>query len=140
MLERLPGPLRKLVLYGVCGGSGVALDFFLYSMLLLAGVWYQIANIVGYIAGTLLSFVLNRAITFQVRDAPLRRLAMFLGVAAIGYTLSIAILWLLVDQLAVGPLMAKAVSLVAVVVTQFGLNYLITFRSATSDARKTSAS
>ena len=36
LLDRLPPGLRKLVLYALCGGSGVALDLLVYSLLVLS--------------------------------------------------------------------------------------------------------
>lgn len=129
MIERVPPAFRKLVLYAVCGGCGVLLDLGVYTGLVMMGVWYQMANLAGYASGTLLSFVLNRAITFQVKDAPLRRLGMFIMVAVAGYTVSTGVLWLLVEQLGVGPLLSKLVTLVIVLALQFTLNSLITFRA-----------
>lgn len=130
LLHKAPESLRKLVLYAMCGGSGVALDFITYALLVQIGIWYQAANIVGYALGTLLSFVLNRAITFKVMDAPARRLAVFLSVALVGYSLSFAALWLLIEQLHVGELLAKAATLILVLIVQFSLNSLITFRAS----------
>lgn len=130
LLDRLPPGLRKLVLYAVCGGSGVALDFLSYSLLVLGGVWYQLANIIGYSLGTCLSFLLNRAITFGVRDAPVRRFLTFASVAGFGYLVSSGLLWLLVETFRVDPLVSKVLTLIAVLAIQFSLNSLITFRAS----------
>lgn len=132
VLDRLPSGLRKLVLYAVCGGSGVALDLLAFSILVLGGLWYQLANVVGYALGTCLSFVLNRTITFGVRDAPVRRFLSFVSVAALGYLVSTGLLWAMIDVLHVDPLVSKALSLVAVLAIQFSLNLLITFRRTPS--------
>lgn len=129
MLKALPEPLKRLVLYAVCGGCGVALDFAVYTALLSFGLWYQGANLIGYAAGTVLSFLLNRVITFRVLDAPVRRFATFALVAAIGYLLSAAALWVLVSQLHIDPLLAKLCTLALVLAAQFSLNSLITFRT-----------
>lgn len=128
-LSFLPPKFRQFALYVLCGGSGVALDFTLYSLLVSAGVWYHAANIAGYAAGTILSFVLNRAITFGVLDAPMRRLAAFLGVAAVGYASSTCVLLLLIDGFGINPIVAKAVSIFVVIAVQFTLNSRFTFRS-----------
>lgn len=130
VLYCLPTGLRKLVLYAICGGSGVVLDFGAYALLVAGGVWYQIANIVGYALGTCLSFFLNRAITFGVKDAPVRRFLSFMSVAAFGYLVSSGLLWMLVELARVDAILAKILTLVAVLVIQFSLNSLITFRSA----------
>jgi len=131
-LDVLPPSLRRLVLYTICGGSGVALDFGIFSTLVFLGVYYQAANAVGYASGTVLSFILNRRYTFDVRDAPWRRFAMFVGVACFGYGLSSAALWLLVSSIQLPPIPAKVITLALVLVVQFSLNSIVTFASAAS--------
>jgi putative flippase GtrA len=128
--DRVPNGLRQFVSYGVCGGLGAALDFGVFMALVHAGLFYQIANVVSYSCGTLLSFVLNRAITFRVMDAPLRRLATFLLVAGAGLALSSASLLAMVSWLRVDRLLAKAASIVVVVATQYTLNSRVTFKKA----------
>lgn len=132
ILDRLSPGLRKLVLYAICGGSGVALDFLAYSLLVVGGVWYQFANIIGYALGTCLSFFLNRAITFGVRDAPVRRFLSFISVAAFGYLISTGLLWAMVEMFRLDPLLSKILTLFAVLVIQFSLNSILTFRSAST--------
>jgi putative flippase GtrA len=109
---------------------GVALDFGVYTLLVHAGLFYQIANVISYACGTLLSFVLNRAITFRVMDAPLRRLATFFAVAGAGYLLSSLSLLAMVEWLHIDKLIAKAASIVVVVLTQYTLNARVTFKKA----------
>jgi putative flippase GtrA len=130
LLNRLPPGLRQFLTYAFCGGMGVALDFGVYTLLVRAGLFYQIANVISYACGTLLSFVLNRAITFRVMDAPLRRLATFFAVAFAGYLLSAASLQAMVAWLHWDKLIAKLVSIVVVVLTQYTLNSRVTFKKA----------
>ncbi|HVV34063.1 MAG TPA: GtrA family protein [Vitreimonas sp.] len=130
LLERAPPGLRQFLTYAVCGGMGVALDFGVYTLLVQAGLFYQIANVISYGCGTLLSFALNRAITFRVMDAPLRRLATFFAVAGAGYALSSLSLYAMVELLHLGKLVAKAASIIVVVLTQYTLNARITFKKA----------
>ena len=131
----IPPALRRLILYALCGASGVTLDFLLFSGLVTLGVWYQAANLAGYAAGTLLSFFLNRAITFGVKDNTLIRLVSFVSVAGIGFLVSTVALWVLVEQVRLSPVAAKLASLVVVLAVQFTLNSLVTFRQS----RKTGA-
>lgn len=130
VLQSLPPGIRKFVLYAICGGSGVVLDFASYSLLVGAGVWYQLANIIGYSLGTCLSFFLNRVITFGVRDAPVRRFLSFVSVAAFGYLISTCLLWVAVEILRLDPVVSKGLTLIAVLVIQFSMNTLITFRTS----------
>ena len=117
----------QFLLYCICGGIGVSTDYLIYYSALTFGIWYQAANIFGYLSGTLVSFFLNRKITFSVHDQIVRRLAIFLGVAAVGFSASAFMLWLMVDISAVDPKIAKLLTLPVVVVIQFSLNRRITF-------------
>jgi putative flippase GtrA len=124
----MPPNLRRLVTYAICGGCGVALDFVMYTGLVRLGVWYQFANLSSYLCGTILSFFLNRSFTFNVQDAPFRRFISFLAVAGLGYTVSSALLWALVEKLEVNAISAKAITLIVVFGVQYTLNSLLTFR------------
>ncbi|MDB5957139.1 GtrA family protein [Ramlibacter sp.] len=119
--------MSQLLLYCICGGLGVGTDYATYYLLVTAGVGYQVANVAGYLAGTLLSFFLNRRITFGVKSKVLRRMAIFFGVAAVGFTASAAMLWVLVDHLRMDARIAKLLTLPFVVLIQFSLNRRITF-------------
>ena len=118
----------QLLLYCICGGIGVTADYFVYYSALTFGVWYQTANIFGYLSGTLVSFFLNRKITFGIRDKLAYRLAMFLGVALIGFSVSAVMLWFLVDLMLVDARIAKLLTLPVVVIIQFSMNRRITWR------------
>jgi putative flippase GtrA len=122
--------MRQFLLYCFCGGLGVSTDYLVFFLSVTAGLWYQGANLLGYLAGTLLSFALNRVLTFGMRDRVAQRLAMFLGVAAIGFGASAALLALLVDVFHVDPRIAKLLTLPMVVVLQFTLNRKLTFNAA----------
>ncbi len=103
-INLLPPGLRRLFLYALCGGSGVVLDFATYAVLERAGVWYQAGQYCRLRARyQVLSFLLNRAITFGVMDAPVRRFASFAAVATLGYLISSAMLWVLVEQVRLDP-------------------------------------
>ena len=123
----------QFLLYCLCGGIGVTTDYCVYYVALTFGVWYQAANVFGYLSGTLVSFFLNRKITFSVHDKLARRLAIFLGVAAIGYSVSALMLWLLVDTASIDARIAKLLTLPVVVLLQFFLNRRITFSVSPSN-------
>ncbi len=120
----------QFLLYCLCGGLGVGTDYAVFYLSLSAGVWYQYANVLGYLAGTLLSFSLNRIFTFALRDRVLQRLAMFLTVASVGFAASALLLWLLVGKGQLDARIAKLITLPMVVVLQFTLNRRITFKNS----------
>lgn len=122
--------MQQFLLYCLCGGLGVSTDYAVYYLSYSAGLWYQGANGLGYLAGTLLSFALNRIFTFGMRDRVLQRLGLFLGVAAVGFSASAALLWALVQFAQIDPRFAKLITLPLVVVLQFALNRRFTFQTA----------
>ena len=125
---------RQLALYATCGGFGVSVDLTCYSLLVFSGMGYQLANAIGYAAGTLVSFFLNRHFTFRTYDRTVRRLALFFGAAGIGYLISSAMLWVFVGLMDIHPIPAKVMTLAVVVAVQFLINRAITFRASQDDA------
>jgi putative flippase GtrA len=120
---------RRFVFYCLIGASGVGLDFGVYSLLVKTGLFdYQAANAVGYSSGTLLSFFLNARYNFRVTDRIALRLACFFGVAFVGWLASAVTLHLLIEILGWDKYQAKAATLAIVVLLQYNLNRLISFR------------
>jgi len=122
--------LRQFIVYAICGGTGVAIDLATYTVLIHQHWNYQLANAIGYAAGTLASFLLNRHFTFRTYDRALQRLALFFGTALVGYLVSSALLYLMVSMLLWSPLLSKLATLAVVLVLQFSLNRAITFRAS----------
>jgi putative flippase GtrA len=120
----------QFILYCFCGGMGVSTHYGVFYLALHLGLWYQYANVLGYLAGTLMSFFLNRVITFGMRDQVLKRLSIFLAVAALGYLASATLLWLLVEITHIPAKIALLITLPIVVVLQYSLNRKITFNAA----------
>ena len=118
----------QFLLYCFCGLVAVSSDYFIYTLLVLGGIWYQFANIAGYFAGTVFSFFLNRKITFRISDKVNTRFGLFLAVAFIGFLSSSLILWIMVEILVVDAKVAKLLTLPFVVILQFSLNQRFTFK------------
>jgi putative flippase GtrA len=118
----------QFLLYCLCGGIGVTTDYLVFYSALTFGFWYQAANVFGYLSGTLISFFLNRKITFRVQDKAAQRLAIFFGVAAIGFSASTLMLWVMVDFMIIDAKIAKLLTLPIVIVIQFSMNRRFTFR------------
>ena len=120
---------RQFVLYCLIGASGALLDFSIYSLLVKeAQLHIQAANAIGYASGTVLSFFLNAHYNFKIRDALRLRFLSFCGVGLLGWALSSMILFLTVDQLGWDKYLAKLVTIVAVVLLQYNLNRLLSFK------------
>ena len=120
---------RQFLLYCLIGGLGSTLDFCIYSQLVHAGLAkFQVANAIGYASGTLLSFTLNAWLNFRITDRLAVRLARFLGVGLLGWLASAGLLQWLIGSAGLNPYAAKLVVLGAVVLLQYNLNRLVSFR------------
>lgn len=122
--------MKKLLLYGVFGSFCAGIDVISFHFIIGFGLHYQLANTLGYTLGTLISFLLNRSFTFKVTDAIGYRLSSFLGVAAVGYLFSSAFLFVAIQVYGMDADFTKVASLPFVLVIQFTLNKLITFRES----------
>jgi putative flippase GtrA len=120
---------RQFILYCLIGGCGTVVTCVGYALgIRFAGLSYQAANAVGYAAGTLISFVLNAAFNFRVSDRIALRLAVFFGVAFLGWLVSAGLLRLLVGQWALNAYCAYPVVILAVLLLQYNLNRWLSFR------------
>ena len=120
---------RQFVTYCLIGISGVMLDFAVYSLLVKeTHLDYEVANAISYAFGTGLSFFLNAHFNFKTRDALPLRFFLFCGVAFLGWALSAGILFVTVDRLGWDKYLAKLATIAAVVLLQYNLNRLISFK------------
>jgi putative flippase GtrA len=121
---------KQFLLNCLIGGSGTALTCLIYA-LLVKHQTVQVANAIGYAAGTLLSFVLNAWFNFRVSDKIAQRLTAFFGVAFLGWLASAGLLYVLVGQWHWNALYAYVVVILAVVLLQYNLNRIFSFRKTT---------
>jgi putative flippase GtrA len=120
---------RQFVLYCLIGASGATLDFLIYSALVkLADLNVQIANAIGYTSGTVLSFVLNSRFNFKTKDWLTLRFVSFCAVGLLGWSASAAALYLLINRCGLNNYLAKLLTIAIVVLVQYNLNRLISFR------------
>jgi putative flippase GtrA len=120
---------RRILLYCVIGSCGASLDFLIYSAIVRwGGGHYQIANAIGYASGTTLSFILNARFNFKTYDLLMLRLISFFGVASLGWATSAGILQVTVGWLGWNKYLAKLMVIFVIVLLQYNLNRLISFR------------
>ncbi|MBQ0129121.1 MAG: GtrA family protein [bacterium] len=126
-LRKLYKKFRKLILYAVFGIVSTGLEFGIFSIL-LQSMSYQWANVIGFHAGIISSFFLNRKYNFKVKDNPVSRFLVFYGIQLIGLLISSLVLMFFIENLGWDKLVAKALSILIVALLLFELNNLITFR------------
>lgn len=121
---------RNLILYGIIGACTATLDFLIFTGLTRwTAIYYVVANVISCSTGILCSFLLNRKYNFKVTDHTMRRMVIFFSVGVFGLFLSSLILHFCIDNLLLGELESKLISIVIVVVIQFFLNKYISFRT-----------
>jgi putative flippase GtrA len=130
-----PRPARaplvvQFVKFGIVGISNTLLTFAVYTLLLkVFGVWYLAASAIGFSAGAVNGFLLNRRWTFRghVGDAltPVR----WTVVQVCGLGLNEGLLFLFVHDVHIDKLLAQAFATAAVTITTFTANRAWTFRT-----------
>jgi len=139
-VARLSSHPRALVFiqfmkFGIVGVSNTLLTLAVYTLLLkVAGVWYLAASAIGFIAGAVNGFLLNRRWTFRehVGDAftPVR----WGIVQTCGLGVNEGLLYLLVHDARLDALIAQLCATAVVTVSTFFANRAWTFRVHTAVA------
>lgn len=121
--------LVQFIKFGIVGVSNTLLTLVVYTVLLKGfGVWYLAASAIGFIAGAINGFLLNRRWTFRdhVGDAftPVR----WGIVQTAGLVLDELMLYVLVHDAKLDKLLAQVCATALVTVTTFFVNRAWTFR------------
>lgn len=88
--------LWQFARFAVVGVSNTALSFVVYTVLVLAGVPYWAAGAIGFAAGAVNGYVLNRRWTFSASDSRAARIR-YAAVQLGGLGATTGLLWLLVS-------------------------------------------
>jgi putative flippase GtrA len=89
--------LRQFGRFAVVGLLNTGLSLVTYIGLLAVGTPYLVASALGFCAGAVTSYVVNRAWTFRAGTRHAIGLPRYLTVALCGLGTNVALLWLLVD-------------------------------------------
>jgi putative flippase GtrA len=119
------GRLHRLVRFGAVGVAGFLVDGGLLQLLVASGLAGPIvARLVSFPSAVLVTWTLNRRVTFGDRGAPLRSLLRYVLVSAVGTTLNFVVYSALVlgaSAMAARPLIPFAIaSVLAMTVNYLG--------------------
>jgi putative flippase GtrA len=121
--------LAVLINYCVIGCCGASLDFVIFLVLMhYFGIFYQYANLISVSCGIINNFILNAFLNFHTTNHFFLRMISFYMVGLVGWTVSAALLYILIEKLFLNAITAKLVIILIVTVIQFTLNQVITFR------------
>lgn len=118
---------RHFLLYSAIGVSGATLDFLVFTLLISVGLPLHLANGISVTCGITNNFLLNAWFNFRVTDRLWRRFWSFYGVGMVGLALSAAFVEVGVSWMGSRAEIAKAASIVLVVITQYWLNRSVSF-------------
>ena len=113
---------QRIIIFGIIGGMNTLVDYTMYSIFLTVSSWgLGTCQTIGYVAGVINSFIMNRWITF--RDGSATRIEIqvprFVLVNIFTLVISILCLKLFVNTLGLNPYLAKIPVTIAVMI----LNY-----------------
>lgn len=131
-IVKRPG-LAQFIKFSVVGVSNTILDFGVYYVFTRkVGLHYLPSNVISFTTAATWSYIINRNWTF--RDTTSRvhtQYLKFLIVSVIGLGLTSLLLYFFVGHLHLHDLVGKALAVIIVLVWNFTLNRLWTFRKPT---------
>ena len=123
--------VRQFVKYGIVGASNTVLTFALYTILVEIGVQYLVALLLGYLAGSLNSYLLNRRWIFRAGHLAHTSVGpRFAIVQVLAIVANLGLLYLLVHDLEVHKILAQAILTVPVLAVTFFVNRAWSFAAA----------
>ena len=123
----------EFVRYLVCSALALLVDLGLYWGCLKLGLSYPIAAAVGFCAGLFVAYTLSIRWAFQMRRLGNQRVefAVFAAVGILGLGLTELLLWALIGQWGLSPLIAKIETAGGVFLFNFGLRKTLLFTRPT---------
>ncbi|MGF9562910.1 GtrA family protein [Neorhizobium sp. BT27B] len=127
------GLVRQLVRFGLVGLVNTSVGLLaIYALMYVFQVSPGFANAGGYALGLCISFLLNRDWTFQDNSKICQTLPRYLAVAAVCYSLNLAIVLSAVHMLGIDPYVAQLLGIVAYTACMFVGCRLFVFGARTS--------
>jgi len=132
----------ELLGYLACSVLALLLDTGVYAAALTVGVSLALSAALGFIAGVSCAYLCSVKFVFQARRLQDRstEFAAFVAIGLAGLVLTEGLLWLLVQQLHLAPMMSKLITAGIVFFFNFGARKALLFnparrRPATQDSR-----
>jgi putative flippase GtrA len=110
------------------GGLNTALAYAIYFVLTEMGVWYLLANTIGFAVSLVNSYVWNKFFVFKKRGKSVAEILKFLLVYGVQYAVGISFLYVAVEYLGIHPHIAAAVNIVLCAGISFAGHKYITYR------------
>lgn len=121
----------KLFKFLITGGSAALVEYFIFVILTqVIESWAVIyAHIVSFVCGFVVSFTLNRVWVFKSQGSIYEQLLRYLILAIVNLSLSVLLLWVLVDYLEINAFIAKFLTMSAIAVSNYFIFSKIIFKA-----------
>lgn len=122
--------LMRFVRFGIVGVSGTLIDFGVTWLCKEKLHWNKyLSNSIGFILAATNNYTWNRLWTFESQSGEIvREYTTFVLIALVGLGLNNLIIWLLHEKLHLHFYLSKLIAIGCVMVWNFSMNYVFTFR------------
>lgn len=130
--DKLMNKFGQFIKYGLVGVVNTLITgVILFTLMNCFGVSYKTSNTVGYIAGFINSFIMNKLWTFKANKSPtIKQLLRFSAVFVICYLLQRWLLIFLVEELLINKNVSQLIGMVFYTLISFVFNKLFAFRNS----------
>lgn len=131
---KVSGSILQFIKFGIVGFSNTVLSYIVFTIFVLFGIHYLIANLLSFIAGVSNAFYWSNEYVFKKsgnerRDLLQSLLKTFLAYGFTGVVLNSLLLYVLVDKYEISSLIAQALCLIITVPLNFILNKYWSFKT-----------
>lgn len=120
--------LRLFWNYFILAAIASAVDLSLVFILSEAGIFYMLCVVVAYISGTAVNYSLNKKYNFKNKDKRVAlQFGVFVSIATMGLAMNMALVFILVEYFLLWVVLARLISMFAVLPYSFILHKKITF-------------
>ena len=128
------GERHKILRYLFSGGIGATVAFFfLYTLTEWLGFYYLVSTILAFVLGVIVSFILQKFLTFQnySRDNMRRQVLIYITIAIFNTSLNTLLVYLFVEYLGLHYLVAQFFSSGLIAFESFFIYQIFIFKSNT---------
>lgn len=123
---------RELILYLVFGVLTTLVNIITFYFCKNIGIYYQISNIIAWVASVLFAFVTNKFYVFQSDEMDKRTLtkeiSSFFGFRLLSLGIDMICMYCLIEILFINDLVAKIISNVVVIIANYVFSKLFIFK------------
>lgn len=113
--------------FGIVGLSNSIMTFLVYSILIFFGSYYLVANVIGYCAGVVNSYIWNSKFVFKRQQSKVL-FTKFMLVNLITLSINTILLYILIDKLNYGKYVGQMITISISMIINFMLNKFWTFK------------